>query len=197
MNGLLFASPSGGGFQIAASGSSSRGRVNRAKMPINPSCSGLQEARTLFEGLLGLRNDVGRLAEEYDPHTARQLGIFPQALSHLALVDKAHNLAKFRGTGAATRGMTVFSLPGFRASGLKGGGDEGEEGEAAGKAAAERRVSDCASCASEIISSTAATASRPATKAAGEIQLLCGSSPLGGFEIIYLNYEFRFQVGDR
>jgi GH15 family glucan-1,4-alpha-glucosidase len=45
------------------------------------------EARELFERLLSLRNDVGLLAEEYDPTTLRQLGNFPQAFTHLALVD--------------------------------------------------------------------------------------------------------------
>jgi len=51
-----------------------------------------EEARALFERLLGLCNDVGLLAEEYDPRTARQLGNFPQAFSHLALVGTAMNL---------------------------------------------------------------------------------------------------------
>jgi len=50
------------------------------------------EARTLFERLLSLRNDVGLLAEEYDPSERRQLGNFPQAFSHLALINTAHNL---------------------------------------------------------------------------------------------------------
>jgi GH15 family glucan-1,4-alpha-glucosidase len=44
------------------------------------------EARELFERLLGLRNDVGLLAEEYDPIAGRQLGNFPQAASHFSLV---------------------------------------------------------------------------------------------------------------
>ena len=52
-----------------------------------------QEARDLFERLLALRNDVGLLAEEYDPVQKRQLGNFPQAFSHLALISTAHNLA--------------------------------------------------------------------------------------------------------
>jgi GH15 family glucan-1,4-alpha-glucosidase len=55
------------------------------------------EARELFERLLALRNDVGLLAEEYDPYDRIQLGNFPQAFSHLALINSAHNLANARG----------------------------------------------------------------------------------------------------
>jgi GH15 family glucan-1,4-alpha-glucosidase len=50
------------------------------------------EARALFERLLSLRNDVGLLAEEYDPQAKRQVGNFPQAFSHLALIGTALNL---------------------------------------------------------------------------------------------------------
>jgi len=50
------------------------------------------EARALFERLLSLRNDVGLLAEEYDPHAHRQVGNFPQAFSHVALIGTALNL---------------------------------------------------------------------------------------------------------
>ena len=56
-----------------------------------------REARAMFERLLALRNDVGLLAEEYDPKTARQVGNFPQAFSHLALVGTALNLIDERG----------------------------------------------------------------------------------------------------
>jgi GH15 family glucan-1,4-alpha-glucosidase len=52
-----------------------------------------REARDLFERLLDLRNDVGLLAEEYDPKTARLLGNFPQAFSHVALVNTARQLS--------------------------------------------------------------------------------------------------------
>ncbi|MFI1831256.1 glycoside hydrolase family 15 protein [Streptomyces sp. NPDC020412] len=48
-----------------------------------------EQARELFERLLALRNDVGLLAEEYDPVAGRQLGNFPQAFSHIALVNSA------------------------------------------------------------------------------------------------------------
>src|ERR1700730_146894 len=50
------------------------------------------EARALFERLLSLRNDVGLLAEEYDPRLRRQVGNFPQAFSHVALIRTALNL---------------------------------------------------------------------------------------------------------
>ena len=51
------------------------------------------EATGLFERLLALRNDVGLLAEEYDPRERRMLGNFPQAFSHVALVNTAYNLS--------------------------------------------------------------------------------------------------------
>jgi GH15 family glucan-1,4-alpha-glucosidase len=52
------------------------------------------EAEQLFERLLGIRNDVGLLAEEYDVRSRRLLGNFPQAFSHLALVDAAQALSE-------------------------------------------------------------------------------------------------------
>ncbi len=55
------------------------------------------EANALFTQLLAVRNDVGLLAEEYDPRARVQLGNFPQALSHLALVDTAYNLREPEG----------------------------------------------------------------------------------------------------
>jgi GH15 family glucan-1,4-alpha-glucosidase len=54
------------------------------------------EARELFERLLDLRNDVGLLAEEYDPIAGRQLGNFPQAFTHLSLVSAALALSEGR-----------------------------------------------------------------------------------------------------
>jgi GH15 family glucan-1,4-alpha-glucosidase len=51
------------------------------------------EARALFERLLGLANDVGLLAEEYDTRHRRMVGNFPQAFSHVALVNTALNLS--------------------------------------------------------------------------------------------------------
>ncbi|HET9371037.1 MAG TPA: glycoside hydrolase family 15 protein [Vicinamibacterales bacterium] len=54
----------------------------------------MDDARRLFERLLSLRNDVGLLAEEYDTNAKRLVGNFPQAFSHVALVNTAHNLAR-------------------------------------------------------------------------------------------------------
>jgi GH15 family glucan-1,4-alpha-glucosidase len=56
-----------------------------------------EEAREVFERLLSLRNDVGLLAEEYDPVDKRQVGNFPQAFSHVSLINTAHNLTLSKG----------------------------------------------------------------------------------------------------
>jgi GH15 family glucan-1,4-alpha-glucosidase len=53
----------------------------------------VDEARTLFERLLGLTNDLGLLAEEYDVARQRQVGNFPQAFSHLALIVAARDIS--------------------------------------------------------------------------------------------------------
>ena len=55
------------------------------------------EARAMFERILSLRNDVGLLAEEYDPRARRQMGNVPQAFSHVALVNTALNLTRSDG----------------------------------------------------------------------------------------------------
>jgi GH15 family glucan-1,4-alpha-glucosidase len=54
----------------------------------------MDEARAMFERLAGLANDVGLLAEEYDPIDKRQVGNFPQAFSHVSLVNSAINLSR-------------------------------------------------------------------------------------------------------
>jgi len=59
-----------------------------------------QEAREMFDRLLALSNDVGLLAEEYEPVGRRQLGNFPQAFSHLALINSALNLDSHAGPAA-------------------------------------------------------------------------------------------------
>ena len=58
-----------------------------------------EDARKLFERLLALRNDVGLLAEEYDPRAKRQLGNFPQALSHIALINAAYEFNRAASPG--------------------------------------------------------------------------------------------------
>lgn len=63
------------------------------------------EARTIFERLLALRNDVGLLSEEYDPQTRRLVGNFPQAFSHVGLINTARNLGD-RGGPAEHRPLT-------------------------------------------------------------------------------------------
>jgi GH15 family glucan-1,4-alpha-glucosidase len=56
------------------------------------------DAQHLFDRLLRVRNDLGLLAEEYDPVSGRQLGNFPQAFSHIGLVNSAVNLSRAVGT---------------------------------------------------------------------------------------------------
>jgi GH15 family glucan-1,4-alpha-glucosidase len=56
----------------------------------------LDKAQALFDRVAGLANDVGLLAEEYDSVARRQTGNFPQALTHIALINTAHNLSAAR-----------------------------------------------------------------------------------------------------
>jgi GH15 family glucan-1,4-alpha-glucosidase len=60
----------------------------------------LDDARALFERLLALRNHLGLLAEEYEPKLQRQIGNFPQAFSHLALIFTAQVI------DSASRGLS-------------------------------------------------------------------------------------------
>lgn len=63
-----------------------------------------REAEALFERLLGLCNDVGLLSEEYDPMAQRLVGNFPQAFSHVGLVNTALNLSRATGPAGGRRG---------------------------------------------------------------------------------------------
>lgn len=54
------------------------------------------DAQALFERLCGLCNDVGLLAEQYDPHSGRMLGNFPQAFSHIGIINTALNLHRLQ-----------------------------------------------------------------------------------------------------
>jgi GH15 family glucan-1,4-alpha-glucosidase len=55
------------------------------------------DAARLFEHLLSIRNDLGLLAEEYDPVRQRLVGNFPQAFSHVGLINTAYNLIEAHG----------------------------------------------------------------------------------------------------
>jgi GH15 family glucan-1,4-alpha-glucosidase len=68
----------------------------------------LDDARRLFQRLLDLRNDVGLLAEEYDPAAGRQLGNFPQAFSHVPLINTAMHLSE---AGPDPRCLRFENLP--------------------------------------------------------------------------------------
>jgi GH15 family glucan-1,4-alpha-glucosidase len=70
-----------------------------------------EEALTLFERLLALRNDLGLLSEEYDPELKRLVGNFPQAFSHIGLINTARNLAPDRGPAEDRRDTQVVSRP--------------------------------------------------------------------------------------
>jgi GH15 family glucan-1,4-alpha-glucosidase len=80
----------------------------------------LDEARALFERLLALSNDVGLLAEEYDPRAKRMLGNFPQALTHMALINTA----------------TLLSLPAHKARQASASGERPATASAASASAA-------------------------------------------------------------
>jgi GH15 family glucan-1,4-alpha-glucosidase len=60
-----------------------------------------QDATELFQRLLSIRNDVGLLSEEYDIAAKRLLGNFPQAFSHVGLVNTAFNLSRISGKGVS------------------------------------------------------------------------------------------------
>jgi GH15 family glucan-1,4-alpha-glucosidase len=70
-----------------------------------------EEARALFERLLSLRNDVGLLSEEYDPEAGRLLGNFPQAFSHVAIVNTARVLSACEATGTAGERLRAPHAP--------------------------------------------------------------------------------------
>src|ERR1700724_1476809 len=70
----------------------------------------VREARAMFERLLAFRNDVGLLAEEYDPRTRRQMGNFPQAFSHVALVNTAYNFTRSEGPAEVRAGREAANV---------------------------------------------------------------------------------------
>jgi len=68
------------------------------------------DAERLFTRLIGLRNDVGLLSEEYDPRAKRLVGNFPQAFSHMALVNSAYNLTRVE-KSAEQRAQPEYTPP--------------------------------------------------------------------------------------
>jgi GH15 family glucan-1,4-alpha-glucosidase len=63
----------------------------------------LADAEQLFARVLAARNDLGLLAEEFDPASGELMGNFPQALSHIAMLNTAFNLARARGPAQQRR----------------------------------------------------------------------------------------------
>jgi GH15 family glucan-1,4-alpha-glucosidase len=53
----------------------------------------IEKAQATFDRVVAIANDLGLLAEEYDSGVKRQTGNFPQALTHIALINTAHNLS--------------------------------------------------------------------------------------------------------
>ncbi|MEU7723623.1 glycoside hydrolase family 15 protein [Streptomyces tibetensis] len=71
----------------------------------------LGEAHALFEHLLALRSDLGLLAEEYDPVQQRQVGNFPQAFSHMGLIQSARLLHQLATQSSCHRGTVEVPAP--------------------------------------------------------------------------------------
>jgi len=74
-------------------------------------CGRLDDARALLRRLMALRNDLGLLAEEYDPAARRQLGNFPQAFSHIGLINTLRNVAEARTATSKRPDETQPKLP--------------------------------------------------------------------------------------
>ena len=56
-------------------------------------CTDAREMARFYERLLGLRNDLGLISEEYDPERGRLVGNFPQAFTHIGIVETAFTLS--------------------------------------------------------------------------------------------------------
>ncbi|MGH6742053.1 MAG: glycoside hydrolase family 15 protein, partial [Bradyrhizobium sp.] len=72
------------------------------------------DAVRLFERLLTLRNDLGLLSEQYEPRTRRLVGNFPQAFSHLALVNSASNLSHYKKQAEQRSDAVITDKPDMR-----------------------------------------------------------------------------------
>ncbi len=70
------------------------------------------DAWQVFERLLAVRNDLGLLSEEYDTRAKRLVGNFPQAFSHIALINTAHNLSRMQKPAQQRSGHMVRTQPG-------------------------------------------------------------------------------------
>ena len=81
------------------------------------------EAREMYERLLSLANDVGLLAEEYDPVAGRLVGNFPQGFSHVALVHTGLNLMKHEQEMAKATGQPPHNGHGSSAGPLNTGAE--------------------------------------------------------------------------
>jgi GH15 family glucan-1,4-alpha-glucosidase len=80
-----------------------------------------EDAVKLFERLVGLCNDVGLLSEEYDVSRRRLVGNFPQAFSHIALVNTAHNLTHVEKPSNQRGGRNAAAQPVTKPDGVPGG----------------------------------------------------------------------------
>ena len=78
------------------------------------------DGQALFERLLTLCNDVGLLSEEYDVAQRRLVGNFPQAFSHVALVNSAHNLTRRDKPSEQRGGTHAIPPPGEKAMKFEG-----------------------------------------------------------------------------
>nr|AIA93256.1 CAZy families GH15 protein [uncultured Achromobacter sp.] len=67
------------------------------------------DATALFDRLVGLCNDLGLLAEEYDSASGRLVGNFPQAFSHIGLINTAYNLARSSGPAQQRSGQGAIA----------------------------------------------------------------------------------------
>jgi GH15 family glucan-1,4-alpha-glucosidase len=75
----------------------------------------MADAERMFRRLVALRNDLGLLSEEYDPRAKRLIGNFPQAFSHMALVNSAYNLTRSE-KPVEQRAQTEYESPEERAA---------------------------------------------------------------------------------
>jgi GH15 family glucan-1,4-alpha-glucosidase len=71
----------------------------------------VNDAKALFDRLIALRNDVGLLSEQYDPKAGRLIGNFPQAFTHIALVNSAFNLSRQQKSAGRPTRLDEIEIP--------------------------------------------------------------------------------------